>query len=47
MPDTVLDVRDVTRTYHLGDVDVHALRGVSFAVQRGEFVADCRRVGLW
>jgi macrolide transport system ATP-binding/permease protein len=39
MPDTVLDVRDVTRTYHLGDVDVHALRGVSFAVQRGEFVA--------
>jgi len=39
MPDTVIDVRDVTRTYHLGDVDVHALRGVSLAVQRREFVA--------
>src|SRR5437762_605069 len=39
MPDIVIDVRDLTRTYHLGDVDVHALRGVSFAVQRGEFVA--------
>ena len=39
MPDIVIDVRDVTRTYHLGDVDVDALRGVRFAVQRGEFVA--------
>jgi macrolide transport system ATP-binding/permease protein len=39
MPDTVIDVRNVTRTYHLGDVDVQALRGVSLAVQRGEFVA--------
>src|SRR5437667_7711918 len=39
MPDTVIDVRSVTRTYRLGDVDVQALRGVSLAVQRGEFVA--------
>jgi macrolide transport system ATP-binding/permease protein len=39
MPDTVIDVRNVTRTYHLGDVDVQALRGVSLAVQRREFVA--------
>jgi macrolide transport system ATP-binding/permease protein len=39
MSDIVIDVRDVTRTYHLGDVDVQALRGVSFAVRRSEFVA--------
>src|SRR5213592_2868079 len=39
MPDTVIDVRTVTRTYRLGEVDVQALRGVSLAVQRGEFVA--------
>jgi macrolide transport system ATP-binding/permease protein len=29
----------LARTFHVGDVDVHALRGVDFAVARGEFVA--------
>jgi putative ABC transport system ATP-binding protein len=36
---TTIDVRDVTRTYTMGDVAVHALRGVSFTVARGEYVA--------
>src|SRR5947209_15284481 len=35
----VIDVRDIVRTYHVGDVDIHALRGVSFTIERGEFVA--------
>ncbi|HEV3076953.1 MAG TPA: ABC transporter ATP-binding protein, partial [Thermoanaerobaculia bacterium] len=35
----VIDVRDVTRIYRLGDQEVHALRGVSLVVGRGEFVA--------
>jgi macrolide transport system ATP-binding/permease protein len=39
MADTVVRVENVTRTYHVGDVDVHALRGVSLAIERGEFVA--------
>ena len=39
MARTVIDIRDVVRTYHMGDVDIHALRGVSFCVERGEFVA--------
>ena len=39
MPDPVIRVENVTRTYHVGDIDVHALRGVSLNVQRGEFVA--------
>jgi macrolide transport system ATP-binding/permease protein len=30
---------DVTRTYHVGDVDVHALRGVNLTVEPGEFIA--------
>jgi putative ABC transport system ATP-binding protein len=34
-----IDVRDVTKTYSLGEVEVHALRGVSFAIQAGEYVA--------
>ena len=37
--DVVLDVRDARRTYALGSGPVPALRGVSFAVRRGEWVA--------
>lgn len=35
----VIRIDNLTRTYHVGDVDVHALRGVSLTIRRGEFVA--------
>jgi putative ABC transport system ATP-binding protein len=35
----VIDVRDVTKVYKLGTVLVEALRGVSFTIARGEYVA--------
>jgi putative ABC transport system ATP-binding protein len=35
----VIDVRDVRKTYEVGDIAVHALRGVSLQIERGEFVA--------
>lgn len=35
----VVKLTDVHKTYHTGDVDVHAVRGVSLDIQRGEFVA--------
>src|ERR1700719_927807 len=35
----VVKLTDVHKTYHTGDVDVHAVRGVSLKIQRGEFVA--------
>jgi putative ABC transport system ATP-binding protein len=35
----VLDVRDVVKTYGAGETAVHALRGVSLTVQRGDYVA--------
>jgi putative ABC transport system ATP-binding protein len=36
---TAIDVRDVTKTYAMGDVRVEALRGVTFTIDRGEYVA--------
>jgi putative ABC transport system ATP-binding protein len=35
----VIALRDVTKTYVLGDISVHALRGVSFTIDAGEYVA--------
>lgn len=34
-----IDVRDVVKTYALGDVEVRALRGVTFSIAAGEYVA--------
>jgi len=36
---TLIQVQDLTKTYRFGELEVHALRGVSLAIQRGEFVA--------
>ncbi len=36
---SLIEVRGVTKVYALGEVDVHALRGVDFTVEVGEFVA--------
>jgi len=35
----VIQLDDIHKTYHTGEVDVHAVRGVSLAIQPGEFVA--------
>jgi putative ABC transport system ATP-binding protein len=35
----LISLEDVTKVYPMGDVDVHALRGVSLAVEPGEFIA--------
>jgi putative ABC transport system ATP-binding protein len=36
---SVIEVHNIHRTYDLGEVQVHALRGVTLRVDRGEFVA--------
>lgn len=36
---TVLEAENVTKTYQLGQIAVRALRGVTFKVEKGEYVA--------
>jgi putative ABC transport system ATP-binding protein len=36
---TVIKIENVTKVYHLGEHEVHALRGVSLEIGAGEFVA--------
>ena len=35
----VIDIRDITKVYKMGEVEVHALRGVSLKIYEGEFVS--------
>jgi putative ABC transport system ATP-binding protein len=35
----VITIRDMSKVYHLGEHEVHALRGVSLEIYEGEFVA--------
>ncbi len=35
----VISIKDMTKVYKIGDIDVHALRGITLAVARGEYVA--------
>jgi putative ABC transport system ATP-binding protein len=37
--DAVIHLERVHKIYHVGDIEVHALRGVSLEIRRGEFVA--------
>ncbi len=36
---SMISITDLSKTYHMGSVEVPALQGVSFQIERGEFVA--------
>ena len=35
----LIDIRSLCKVYRMGDVEVHALRGVSFTAEKGELIA--------
>lgn len=37
--DRVIEARGLTKTYKMGEIEVHALRGVSFEIERGEVLS--------
>jgi len=39
MSEWVIEANNLTKVYHMGDVEVHALRGLSLKIARGEVVA--------
>jgi len=36
---SLIETRDLWKTYVMGDEDIHALKGVSISIERGEYVA--------
>lgn len=39
MPEAFIEAKDLRKTYHVGKIEVQALRSISFVVGRGEFVS--------
>jgi putative ABC transport system ATP-binding protein len=39
MGEAFIEARNLRKTYHIGKIEVEALRGISFSVRKGEFVS--------
>lgn len=39
MSNNLIEVKELTKTYIMGDIEVHALRSIDLAVQNGEFIS--------
>lgn len=39
MNDNIIRIRDVSKVYRMGDEEVHALRGISLDIRRGQYIS--------
>jgi putative ABC transport system ATP-binding protein len=39
MAEAFIEAKNLRKTYHIGKIEVEALRGISFGIQKGEFVS--------
>jgi len=35
----MIEIKDITKVYQMGQIEVHALRGISLGIEKGEFVS--------
>ena len=35
----IIEIKDLTKTYNLGEIDVHALQGINLKIKKGEFIS--------
>ena len=45
MSETIISVKSLVKIYKMGDVEVHALRGVNVDIRQGDFVAIMGKSG--
>ncbi len=38
-PLPVIDIQGITKTYHIGEIDLNVLKGIDLKIERGEFVS--------
>ncbi len=38
-PIPVIDIQGITKTYHIGEIDLNVLKGIDLKIERGEFVS--------
>ena len=39
MPGNIIELKDLVKTYHVGETEVRALRGVTYSIETGDFLA--------
>lgn len=39
MVEYIINVKNLTKTYYIGDIEVHALRGIDLDIKKGEFIS--------